>query len=86
MEAKIEWKITWHCCICCNPAKGRVDFGEGWVIKIQLHKDEIKACQLTRTKFPKKIVKKITFKMKLHCKLSVNLICDKNSDPQKGLK
>ncbi len=23
METKIEWKLTWHCCICCNPAKGR---------------------------------------------------------------
>jgi len=21
VEAKIEWKLTWHCCICCNPAK-----------------------------------------------------------------
>jgi hypothetical protein len=19
--AKIEWKLTWHCCICCYPAK-----------------------------------------------------------------
>jgi hypothetical protein len=19
--AKIKWKLTWHCCICCNPAK-----------------------------------------------------------------
>jgi hypothetical protein len=26
MEAKIEWKLTRHCCICCNPEKGRVDF------------------------------------------------------------
>ena len=33
MEAKIEWKLTWHCCICCNPAKGRVDFEDGRLIK-----------------------------------------------------
>jgi hypothetical protein len=26
MEAKIEGKLTWHCCICYNSAKGRVDF------------------------------------------------------------
>jgi hypothetical protein len=31
--AKIEWQLTWHCCICCNPAKGRVDFKDGWLIK-----------------------------------------------------
>jgi hypothetical protein len=30
---KIEWKLTWHCCMCCNPAKGRVDFEGGWLIK-----------------------------------------------------
>jgi hypothetical protein len=33
MESKIEWKLTWHCCICCNPAKGRVDFEDGWLVK-----------------------------------------------------
>ncbi len=32
MEAKIEWKLIWH----CNPAKGRVDFEDGCLIKIQL--------------------------------------------------
>jgi hypothetical protein len=31
--AKIGWKLTWHCCICCNPAKGRRDFEDGWLIK-----------------------------------------------------
>ena len=31
--AKIGWKLTWHCCICCNPAKGRVEFQDGWLIK-----------------------------------------------------
>jgi hypothetical protein len=54
-EAKIEWKLTWHCCICCNPAKGRVDFEDGWLIKSSfITKDEMKACQLTRTKLPQK--------------------------------
>jgi hypothetical protein len=55
MEAKIEWKLTWHCCICCNPAKGRVDFVDGWLIKSSfITKDEMKASQLTRTKLPEK--------------------------------
>ncbi len=31
--AKVEWKLTWLCCICCNPAKGRVDFEDSWLIK-----------------------------------------------------
>ena len=53
--AIIEWKLTWHCCICCNPAKGRVDFEDGWLIKSSfITKDEIKAYQLTRTKFQRK--------------------------------
>jgi hypothetical protein len=59
MEAKIEWKLTWQCCICCNPAKGRVDFEDGWLIKSSfITKDEMKACQLTKTKLPKKKEKK----------------------------
>ncbi len=29
--------LTWHCCICCNPANGRVDFEEWSAYKIQLH-------------------------------------------------
>ena len=42
MEAKFEWKLTWHCCICCNPAKGRVEFEDGWLIKSSfLTKDEM---------------------------------------------
>jgi len=46
MEAKIEWKLTWHCCICSNPAKRRVDFEYGWVKKSSfIAKDEMKACQ-----------------------------------------
>jgi hypothetical protein len=32
------WKtLTWHCCMCCNPANGRVDFEEWSAYKIQLH-------------------------------------------------
>ncbi len=55
MEANIEWKLTWHCCIHCYPAKGRVDFEDGWLIKFSLiTKDEMNACQLTRTKVPQK--------------------------------
>jgi hypothetical protein len=53
MRAKIVEKVTWHCCKCCNPAKGRVEFEDGWLIKSScITKDEMKACQLTRTKFP----------------------------------
>ncbi len=41
--AKIEWKLTRHCCICCNPAKGRVDFEDCWLIKPSIiTKDEMK--------------------------------------------
>ncbi len=29
--------LTWHCCICCNPANGRVDFEEWSTYEIQLH-------------------------------------------------
>ncbi len=32
------WKtLTWHCCMCCNPANGRVDFEEWSAYKIQVH-------------------------------------------------
>ncbi len=31
---------TWHCCICCNPANGRVDFVEWLAYKIPLHGNE----------------------------------------------
>jgi hypothetical protein len=34
MEAKVEWKKNLYCSIvCCNSAKGRVDFEDGWLIK-----------------------------------------------------
>jgi hypothetical protein len=41
----VEWPllrktVTWHCCICCNPANGRVDFEEWLAYKIQLHGTE----------------------------------------------
>ena len=29
--------LTWHCCKCCNPGNGRVDFEEWLAYKIQLH-------------------------------------------------
>jgi hypothetical protein len=52
MKAKIVENVTWHCCMCCDPAKGRrVEFADGWLIKSSfIIKDEMKACQLTRTK------------------------------------
>jgi hypothetical protein len=41
--------------MCCNPAKRRVEFEDGWLIKYRfITKDEMKACPLTRTKFQKK--------------------------------
>jgi hypothetical protein len=55
MEAKMEWKLTWHYYIHCNPAKGRVDFEDGWLIKSSfITKNEMKACMLTGTKLPQK--------------------------------
>ena len=37
-------KVTWHCCMCCNLAKGRVEFEGGWLIKSSfITKDEMKA-------------------------------------------
>jgi hypothetical protein len=59
MKAKIVEKIIWHCCMCCNPAKGRVEFEDGWLIKPSfITKDEMKACQLTSTKIQQKKTKK----------------------------
>jgi hypothetical protein len=49
MEAKIEWKLTWDSCICCNPAKGRKDCGGSLLIKPSFVRMKKKACQLTRT-------------------------------------
>jgi hypothetical protein len=44
MKAKIVEKVTWHCCVCCNPAKGRVEFEDGWLIKSSfITKDEMKS-------------------------------------------
>jgi hypothetical protein len=43
LEQKIDWKLTWHCCMCYNPSKGRVDFEDRWLIKPSfLTKDEVK--------------------------------------------
>jgi hypothetical protein len=41
--------------MCCNLAKGRVEFEDSWLIKSSfITKDEMKACQLTRTKIQQK--------------------------------
>jgi hypothetical protein len=46
--------------MCCNPAKGRVEFEDGWLIKSSfITMDEMKAYQLTRTKLKKKKKKKV---------------------------
>jgi hypothetical protein len=50
--AKIKWKLTWHCCICCNPVKGRVEFEDSWLIKSSfLTKVPHKKKSLTNSKF-----------------------------------
>ncbi len=36
----VEKTLTWHCCMYCNPANGRVDFEEWSAYKIQLHGTE----------------------------------------------
>jgi hypothetical protein len=42
--------------MCCNPAKGRVEFEDGWLIKSSfMNVDEMTACQLTSTKLKKKM-------------------------------
>jgi hypothetical protein len=44
-------------CTSSSPAKGRVEFEDSWLIKSSfITMEEMKACQLTRTKFKKKIV------------------------------
>jgi hypothetical protein len=62
-EAKREngmFQPTWHCCMCCNPANGRVDFEDGCYIKSSLiTKDEHEVCQLTRTKTKKTFLEMI---------------------------
>ncbi len=32
MKAKNWGKTTWHCCMCCNPANGRVEFLDDWLL------------------------------------------------------
>ena len=36
----VEKTLTWHCCMCCNPANGRVDFMELSAYNIELHDTE----------------------------------------------
>jgi hypothetical protein len=40
LEQKLWKSLTWHCCMCCNPANGRVDFEESSAYEIQLHGTE----------------------------------------------
>jgi hypothetical protein len=54
MEAKLSGNERGIVAYAVILQKGRADFEDGWLIKIQLHKDEMKACQLTRTIFPQK--------------------------------
>ncbi len=35
LEQKLWKTLTWHCCMCCNPANGRVDFVELSAYKTQ---------------------------------------------------
>ncbi len=37
LEQKLWKTLTWHCCMCCNPANGRVNFEEQSAYKIQPH-------------------------------------------------
>ncbi len=37
LEQKLWRTLNWHCCMCCNPANGMVDFEEWSAYKIQLH-------------------------------------------------
>jgi hypothetical protein len=49
IKNKIVEKITWHCCMYCNSAKGRVEFENGWLTKSRsIIKEEMKACQITK--------------------------------------
>ncbi len=40
LEQKLRKTLTWHCCMCSNPANGRVDFEEWSAYKIQVHGTE----------------------------------------------
>ena len=45
------FQATWHCCMCYNPANGRVEFEDGKLKKSNfITKNGHEACQLTRTK------------------------------------
>ena len=59
--------LTWHCCMCCNPANGRVDFEEWSAYKIQLHGIEwIVSLSVDKDQTPKKKKKKIWIWMKIN--------------------
>ncbi len=51
--------LIWHCCMCCNPTNGRVDFEEWSAYKIQLHGTEwIESLSADKDESPKKKKKK----------------------------
>ncbi len=55
LEQKLWKTLTWHRCMCCNPANGRVDFVNGRRIKSSyMVLNELQACQLTETKAQQK--------------------------------
>jgi hypothetical protein len=37
LEQKLWKTLTWHCCMCCNPENGGLDFKEWLAYEIQLH-------------------------------------------------
>ena len=53
------WKLTWHCCVCWNPVKGRVDFEDGWLSSFI--KMEWNLVRWPGPNFHKKISRKINF-------------------------
>jgi hypothetical protein len=96
MRAKIElefnieiyfrslWNLAWHCCICCNPAKRRVDFEDSWLIKSSFKtKDEMKACQQTMTKFQQQQKKTVWGHFKFR---SIKYCAVKKSNETKSVK
>jgi hypothetical protein len=59
---KIVETLTWHYCMCCNHANGRVDFEEWSAHKIQLHGIEwIVSLSADWDQSPKKTKKKYSF-------------------------
>ncbi len=51
-----KFQPHWHCCMCCNPTNGRLDFEDDGLIKSSFIDalGSMKVCQLTRTKVQQK--------------------------------